>query len=416
MKGLRFPLKVLALAVVAGAFIATAPAYGAYKARVDAGTLKITGDGASDKLALAAGAADTVVLDVGEDGTADFSFDRNTFNAIAVQAGGGDDEVRVLNSNALAEEDITINGGAGNDTLIGGAGAETFIGGAGDDFVDGNIGADTAQLGGGADTFQWDPGDGSDVVDGQGGNDVLEFNGSNIGESFDVSANGSRVRFARNVGSIVMDLNDIERLNVHALGGADNMVVNDLTGTGVKTVDADLNAGGGGGTDGAADTVTAVGTDGPDNVKVSAPGCFATVSGLSAQVLVEGADSAQDNVNVAALGGDDTITSGREVCGPEAINVDGGAGNDVATYKGTDVADTIGVARNGSEVSTFADLSSRLDIAAVESLVVQGLGGNDLLAGQNGIGALTSLTLDGGDGDDDLRGGDGADLLLGGPG
>src|SRR5215831_13290840 len=132
MKGLRFLLKVLALAVVAGAFIATAPAYGAYKARVDSGTLKIVGDGASDKLALAAGAPGTVVLDVGEDGTTDFSFDLNTFTAIDVQAGGGDDEVRVLNSGgALAGEDISINGGGGDDVLIGGNSAETFVGGAG---------------------------------------------------------------------------------------------------------------------------------------------------------------------------------------------------------------------------------------------------------------------------------------------
>ncbi|HEY7396653.1 MAG TPA: hypothetical protein VH538_00005, partial [Gaiellaceae bacterium] len=341
MKSLRLLLKLLVFGALVGAFLAASPAYAAYKARVDAGTVKITGDGASDKLALAL-TPDTLVLDVGEDGSTDFSFDRNTFTAVDVQAGGGDDEVRVLNSSApLAAGAITINGGAGDDVLLGGNGAETFVGGAGNDFVDGNIGADTAQLGGGNDTFEWDPGDGSDAVDGQGGNDVLEFNGSNIGENIDISANGSRVRFTRNVASIDMDLNDLERLNVHALGGADNIVVNDLTGTGVKTVDTDLNAGGGGGTDGAADTVTAVGTDGPDNVKVSAPGCFATVSGLAAQVLVEGADSAQDNVNIAALGGDDTITSGREVCGPAAINVDGGAGDDVARYRGTDVADEI---------------------------------------------------------------------------
>ena len=53
---------------------------------------------------------------------------------------------------------------------------------------------------------------------------------------------------------------------------------------------------------------------------------------------------------------------------------------------------------------------------AVEELVVKGGEANDTIAGQNGIGALTHLTEDGGNGEDVLRGGDGADLLLGGNG
>ena len=57
---------------------------------------EVKGNGASDKLALRpAGRARTLQVDVGEDGTADFSFDRSTFTAIDVEAGGGDDEVRI---------------------------------------------------------------------------------------------------------------------------------------------------------------------------------------------------------------------------------------------------------------------------------------------------------------------------------
>jgi hypothetical protein len=75
------------------------------------------------------------------------------------------------------------------------------------------------------------------------------------------------------------------------------------------------------------------------------------------------------------------------------------------------------VVRNGvDELATVAPETARLDTTAVESLVVLGLGGDDMLVGLNGIGALTSLTLDGGGGNDTLRGGDGADLLIGGPG
>ena len=39
-----------------------------------------------------------------------------------------------------------------------------------------------------------------------------------------------------------MDLNDIERIQFDALGGADNVMVNDLTGTDVQQVNVDLAA------------------------------------------------------------------------------------------------------------------------------------------------------------------------------
>ena len=39
------------------------------------------------------------------------------------------------------------------------------------------------------------------------------------------------MRFARDVGNITMDLDGVERIQLNALGGADNITVNDLTGT-----------------------------------------------------------------------------------------------------------------------------------------------------------------------------------------
>ena len=73
------------------------------------------------------------------------------------------------------------------------------------------------------------------------------------------------MRFTRNVGNIMMDLNDVESIVVNALGGADNLTVNDLTGTDVTNVRADLAASGGG-DDGAADNVIVNGTNGDDVV------------------------------------------------------------------------------------------------------------------------------------------------------
>ena len=122
-----------------------------------------------------------------------------------------------------------------------------LLGGDGNDFIDGNQGDDVAFLGAGDDIFQWDPGDGSDTVEGQDGADTLLFNGANIAENIDISANGGRVRFFRDVANVTMDLNDVERIDFRALGGADNIVVGDLSGTDVTQVDIDLRRPGGGG-------------------------------------------------------------------------------------------------------------------------------------------------------------------------
>ncbi len=62
-----------------------------------------------------------------------------------------------------------------------------------------------------------------------------------------------RALFTRNVANVLMDLNDTEAIRFSALGGADTITVNDLSGTDVTTVDIDLSAAGGAG-DGAGRT------------------------------------------------------------------------------------------------------------------------------------------------------------------
>src|SRR5439155_894113 len=82
-------------------------------------------------------------------------------------------------------------------------------------------GNDLALLGAGDDTFVWDPGDGSDTVEGQDGADTMRFNGANVSEHVDLSANGGRLRFFRDLGNITMDTNDVETVYFRALGAAD---------------------------------------------------------------------------------------------------------------------------------------------------------------------------------------------------
>ena len=170
---------------------------------------------------------------------APFSLDIGTTENLVVNANGGDDVITAGNGLASLIH-LTLDGGAGNDTITGGDGNDTLLGGDGNDLVTGGRGNDSAQLGAGDDTFVWNPGDGSDIVDGQDGTDTLLFNGANINENIDISANGQRVRFTRDVANITMDLNNIEHIQFNALGGADKITVDDLTGTDVKQVAIDL--------------------------------------------------------------------------------------------------------------------------------------------------------------------------------
>jgi Ca2+-binding RTX toxin-like protein len=149
-----------------------------------------------------------------------------------------------------------MNGGLGNDLVLGSEG---------NDLINGGDGNDTALMGAGDDTFVWNPGDDNDTLEGQGGFDKMLFNGSNAAENIDISANGGRVIFFRNVANVVMDLNDVEGIDFNALGGADTVVVNDLSGTDIVELNLNLAATiGGTAGDGQPDTVIVQGTSGDD--------------------------------------------------------------------------------------------------------------------------------------------------------
>ena len=99
-----------------------------------------------------------------------------------------------------------------------------------------------------------------------------------------------------------------------------------------------------------------------------------------------------------------------------AVTFDGGEGTDTTTYSGTSGDDTIGIARTAPPSPSSRPGAGAGQQRAVENLEVRGLAGDDTIAGQNGIGTLTHLTIDGGAGNDTLGGGDGDDLLIGGAG
>jgi Ca2+-binding RTX toxin-like protein len=322
------------------------------------GTLRIVGDAGDNNIVVSRDAAGRILVNgqtvVGQGITATVA---NT-QVIFLNGGAGNDSLALDETNGplpLAK----LDGGDGNDRLVGGSGGNVFIGAAGNDTLIG---------GAGVDTFVWTPADGNDVLDGRGGRDVLTANGSDAAEKFDLSANGSHVRFTRDVGALALDLNGIEEIDLNTLRGADTITINDLSATGVTAVKLDVGA-----ADGAIDSVIVNGTNGNDAVQVASldNGTRVAVSGLLASVNITGTQGTNDTLTVNALDGNDGVDASALAAGLIKLSLLGGAGSDTLI----------------------------------------GGSGNDLLDGGNGNDILTGQA-----GNDTLTGAAGTDVLSGGTG
>jgi Ca2+-binding RTX toxin-like protein len=317
---------------------------------------------------------------------APFSLDIGTTEQLVLNAGGGNDFFSAT-GNLAALINITVDGGAGNDTILGSNGADVLLGGDGNDVIDGQQGNDVAFLGAGNDTFQWDPGDGSDVVEGGDGTDTLLFNGSGGAEIFNVSANGGRALLTRNLGNIVMDLDDVETIQLKALGGADTVTVNDLSGTDVTKVNIDL-AGTIGGTagDGQADTVIVNGSNADNVINVTGSGTSVAVTGLAAAVAVANSEGANDSLVINALDGHDVVNASKLPAGVMKLIIDGGAGHD--TLLGSQGADVF-LGGEGND-SVVGDNGNDLALLGAGDDVFQWDpgDGNDVVEGQGGTDTL----------------------------
>lgn len=260
---------------------------------------------------------------------------------LVVNALGGTD---IVDASAVEEGSIrlTLNGGAGNDELIGGAGDDTFV---------------------------WNPGDGSDVLEGQSGQDAMIFIGSNAGEAVDLSADGQRLRFFRNAGSITMDCNEVETIQFIALGNADTITLNDLSGTGVTNVSLNLESVPGSGLgDNQPDTVIVTGTPGNDVATVNGTPAGLGILGLSAMVNIVGSESALDQLIINLLAGDDVADASDLQAGVTGLTLVGGEGNDVLI--GSDGADQL-LGGDGDDVLQGGPALDTLDGGPGDNVVIQ---------------------------------------------
>lgn len=143
------------------------------------GELLITGTEGKDAIvvALDRDAAGTLVVSVNKERS---SFPLDQVQKVTINALGGNDKVTVAEKAGAIYKGVTVDGGAGNDSIatgsgndliVGGAGNDSLIGGDGDDYLFGNDGND--KLAGGDANDYLDGGDGNDSLTGGGGDDTL---------------------------------------------------------------------------------------------------------------------------------------------------------------------------------------------------------------------------------------------------
>jgi len=355
--------------------LAGAPGTGVGDGAADSVT--VDGTNGSDAVQVTGAAGSGSVTVAGLPATVTLAGSEGANDKLIVEGGAGNDVITAAGL-AAGVIGLTIDGGAGNDTITGSAGNDILIGGDGNDVINGGRGTDVAFLGNGNDTFIWNPGDGSDTVEGQAGTDTMVFNDADIAEKVDITANGSRARLFRDAGNITMDFAGVERIQLATLGGADTVNVGDLTGTDVKQVAIDLSATPGSGRgDGAADTVTVNGTAGDDRISVVSSGSSVIVNGLAAQVTISGVDAGLDSLVVNGGAGNDIINASALRAGQVNLTINGGDGNDTITGSaGNDLV-------NGGRGNDTARLGSGND-----TFVWNPGEGSDVVEGQGGIDTL----------------------------
>jgi Ca2+-binding RTX toxin-like protein len=325
-----------------------------------------------------------------------------------LRGGSGNDALAAPRAFGEAGDDLlsggTLDGGAGNDTLLGGAGGDALRGGTGNDRLEGGAGADT--LGGGGEAGDiasyansaavrvlldaLGAASGANAAGGEAEGDLLDGIAGLIGSAFADTLRGRDLDGGAGGDSLLgLDAGGSKLRggegNDALLGGA---AADSLAGG----ADGDTLSGGGGNDalEGGTGNDSLVGSLGADTI---------AGGGQAGDVLSYAGSAAGVRVLLDALG----AASGADVAGGDAA---GDVLSGIAILLGSAFNDTL----RGFDVDGGAGRDS-LRAADGPGSVLRGGAGNDTLLGDSG-----SDLLDGGDGNDSLRGRGGADSLLGGAG
>lgn len=300
---------------------------------------------------------------------------------VSINAGDGDDNLDLARVGA-AGPSLTVDAGAGNDTLRG-ANAVLF-GGAGDD------------------SFIWSR-DGNDTMDGGAGQDTQTLTTSAAADQ--ISLAGANGHILEQVAGARLDVTGVELINLFPQGGADAIRLGDLSGTDLRGMNIDLS-GANGAPDGAADSVLFTGssnyarvdiTDLTDGVTLDVG--LTQKNGAIVMALIKGFD-AVDTVTFQGTSDWDEFVDTNTT---QRLLFDVGDGNDVVQINASSHVTVLGGAGDDG-----IDLTGSFDIA-------DGGAGRDAIDAQG-----DHLTVTGGQGDDSLfllasdslaDGGDGADTV-----
>ena len=369
---MRLLTKTLLPAVALTAVLAVpGSALAAPSVEIKGQTLLVHGGPEADSVGLAVPSSSPTKLriDLDGDGLPQVELPRRHFERIVVEGGEGDDSVRVEAPARLTLEPVRIDGGEGHD------------------------GATLA--------------------------------GSDSSEDLRAAPAGSRVRLTRDDGRVRLLTSALERADLPAGGGRDELQVRDLTGTELQEVHTDLG-------DGQVDRLAVDGSD--EQEQISALGFAQTlfVIGVFVSVQIENPDPHDELVldgrgnsdlvstsstamkmtlrggaesdtlfggpgddvleggddfdDVAGRGGDDIADLGnyfdRFTWNPGDGNdvVDGGASHDSISFNGADVPEVVALSADGRRLRISRDLDSTVtDLGNVEEVNTVPRGGADTL-------------------------------------
>ncbi|CDN49613.1 DUF5801 repeats-in-toxin domain-containing protein [Neorhizobium galegae] len=165
---------------------------------------------------------------------------------LTIEGKGGNDVINASNLNtvALPPVALTLDGGAGNDTITGSAGADTILGGAGNDTILYKVGAGADIIDGGSETGLSNP-----------DYDVLKIAGDAVQRSFNIAkaTGGSDIVAGVNATDILVSYtgangatvraDEIERIEVTLGSAGDSIAVGDLSGTAIAPTTVVINGG-----------------------------------------------------------------------------------------------------------------------------------------------------------------------------